>query len=210
MKVIFFPAGGRDVTICSICEDAELVGGLMDWREKFGPEVSFYALDCPDLHIKVRDYVDNADAIMDDASQRVIAALNRGGRGESIPELMSLDQMEYDLRGSEEARGEPMLALPTELDIAPVKYVIFQSAQEDFLAGVEDATNNGKEYERTKWDVWPGNALGFDTPEEAEKKARSLVNYYGYTLAVCALHETEEKYWKELVKEISPVDPSFN
>jgi hypothetical protein len=210
MSIIFYLEDGTEVNIAALCETVDIPNALMECRNELGPEVEFIALSCPDWKITADEFNNDPDAIIDLATERVIEAAERKIRGEEVPELMQLNQMEFDMRGSEANRGVPLAEPPAEPDICPVKYVIFQLAQQDYLAEVTGDNDDGTGFQKTRWAVSPAEALAYATPAEAERQARSLVNYYGYTLAVCALHETQSSYWQELVKEISSVDPSLN
>jgi hypothetical protein len=97
MKIIFFMSEkAESFTICSLCNDIELVDGLKDWRNRYGPEVSFFALDCPDKGMTIGElFSDDGELIVDEAVKRVGDALDRAQRGENVPELISLDEMEY-------------------------------------------------------------------------------------------------------------------
>lgn len=101
MKIIFFvSAAERTITICSLCNDDQIADGLVDWRQKFGPDVDFCALDCPDWQPTVGELMsDNGEVQMDEAAERVQTALERAVRGEDVPELMSLDEIEDALTG---------------------------------------------------------------------------------------------------------------
>ncbi|HEX8550176.1 MAG TPA: hypothetical protein VF681_01345 [Abditibacteriaceae bacterium] len=101
MKIIFFVSQAEQtITICSLCNDDQIADGLVDWRQKFGPEVDFCALDCPDWQPAVGELIsDNGEVPMEEAAERVQTALERAVRGEDVPELISLDEIEDALTG---------------------------------------------------------------------------------------------------------------
>lgn len=105
-----------------------------------------------------------------------------------------------------EMRAERLDQSPSEPDVAPVKYVIFQPAKEDYLAVVE---SNG-DFEKSGWAPLPQDAIAYPDFASAERKAGELVLSKRYELTVCELHQTAQIYWTKPIKDFFPIDNSLN
>lgn len=115
------------------------------------------------------------------------------------------NRAEY-FRQHPEMQGYDAPSQPLKPEMAPVKYVLYQPAKDDYLASIEEAGN----FVKMAWAPHPQDALTYKNPGEAERKARELVSSHQYELLICELHRSENQYWVKSVKEIFPIDVSLN
>ena len=90
--------------------------------------------------------------------------------------------------------------------IAPIRYVLFQRAHDDFLGKVEE----DDELTRYAWTPHPHLALKYETFERAEAVAHRIVagKPHDYQLDICELHETDDQYGVNRLVTVFPVGSS--
>lgn len=114
-------------------------------------------------------------------------------------EILPQADRQKQRRETPEAFGQELPPGNLGLEIAPVKYVICNQIDGDYLSKIEEIGD----LRRTKWALHPEDALIYETQAEAEMVATSVIRLEpGSSLLVCELHRTKDHTWINSVQEI--------
>ncbi len=181
----------------------------MKWAEDISKAHPFHTVQNADrianriVHL-LRNRADSPTVFIREAKQK-------NGTWQIKKEIEVLPQADRQAQRREfpEAFGRE---LPPDIkgpEIAPIKYVICNQADGDYLYKIEEFAN----LRRTVWILDPSEALIYDTQFEAETVARDVIRIKQRNLLICELHRTKEHIWVKSVQEffvIKQDGPSLN